>query len=208
MNYRALFATGAIVLGSVIALAEAASENDTASKTVTVEMTTNVGAIVMELDAQRAPVSVKNFVSYARKGHYKETVFHRVIEGFMIQCGGLDKHLKEKPTLEPIINEASNGLKNDKYTVAMARTSDPNSATSQFFINTGDNSFLNRDEAEDGYGYTVFGRVIKGKEVVDKINSVPTQVQSNPMFPAMLMRDVPVEPIMITDVKIIGDKEG
>ncbi len=207
MNYRALFATGAIVLGSVIALADAAKDKHTASNTVTVEMTTNVGAIVMELDAERAPKTVKNFLNYARKGHYQDTVFHRVIEGFMVQCGGLDKYLKEKPTMEPVPNEAGNGLKNDKYTVAMARTSDPNSATSQFFINTGDNSFLNRDEAEDGYGYTVFGRVVKGQEVIDKINSVPTQVQSNPMFPAMLMRDVPVEPIMITAVKIIGDEE-
>ncbi|QDT09223.1 peptidylprolyl isomerase [Planctomycetes bacterium K23_9] len=207
MNYRALCATGAIVLGSVIAVANAADELK-ADAAVTVEMTTNLGTVVMELDAQKAPQSVKNFVTYARKGHYNDTVFHRVIEGFMAQGGGLDKFLKEKPTLAPVPNEAANGLKNAKYTVAMARTSDPNSATSQFFINTGDNHFLNRDEAEDGYGYAVFGRVVKGQEVVDKINEVATQPQPNPAFPAMLMRDVPVEPIVITSVKILGDKEG
>lgn len=206
MNYRALFATGAIVLGSVIALADAATEKQNAAKTVTVQMTTNVGVIVMELDSERAPRSVKNFVSYAKAGHYKDTVFHRVIKDFMVQGGGLDVHLKEKDTAAPIPNEASNGLKNDKYTVAMARTSDPDSATSQFFINTGANTFLNRDEAEDGYGYTVFGKVVEGQEVVDKMNEAATQVQSNPVFPAMLMRDVPVEPIVIQEVKILGNE--
>ncbi|MGB7344387.1 MAG: peptidylprolyl isomerase [Pirellulaceae bacterium] len=205
MNYRALCAAGAIVLGSVIALADAAN-NEKQTGIVTVEITTNLGALVLELDSERAPQSVKNFLTYAEKGHYKETVFHRVIEDFMAQGGGLDRHLKEKPTLAPIPNEAGNGLKNEKYTVAMARTSDPNSATSQFFINTGDNQFLNRDEAEDGYGYTVFGKVVKGQEVVDKMNEAPTQVQSNPEFPAMLMRDVPVDPILITDVKVVADK--
>ncbi|NND99103.1 MAG: peptidyl-prolyl cis-trans isomerase [Pirellulaceae bacterium] len=186
-----------------------ATANDTAavppvSGIVTVEMKTSQGVIVMELDADKAPMTVKNFIQYIAADHYKETVFHRVIDGFMIQGGGLDRYLKEKPTSDPIANESANGLKNDKYTVAMARTSDPNSATSQFFINTGENGFLNRDEAEDGYGYTVFGRVVEGQEVVDKINKAPTQVQSNPLFPAMLMRDVPVDPIMIQDMKITG----
>lgn len=208
MNYRALCATGAIVLGSVIAFADAADKKQAAPNQtgiVTVQVTTNAGEIVMELNAEKAPRSVQNFLQYAAKGHYDDTVFHRVIDGFMVQGGGLDQFLKEKPTLDPVPNEASNGLKNEPYSVAMARTSDPNSATSQFFINTGDNHFLNREEADDGYGYTVFGKVVDGQEVVDKINKAPTQIVPNPAFPAMLMRDVPADPIMITKVTIQGD---
>ncbi len=206
MNYRALCATGAIVIGSVIALADAA--NDTPTGIVTVEITTNLGPIVAELDADRAPKSVENFIAYARKGHYNETIFHRVIDGFMAQGGGLDSQLKEKPARPPIPNEAANGLRNEPYTLAMARTSNPDSATSQFFINTGNNHFLNRDEAEDGYGYTVFGKVVKGQAVVDKINKTPTRVVPNPAFPAMLMRDVPVDPIVIQEVVVISDRKG
>ena len=199
MNYRAICAAGAIVLGSVIALA--------AEKTITgivnVEVKTNVGTMVLELDADKAPKTVANFLQYVEKDHYAGTIFHRVIDGFMIQGGGLDRSLKEKPSMPAVQNEAGNGLKNDKYTVAMARSTDPNSATCQFFINMTDNGFLNRDEAEDGYGYTVFGRLVKGNEVADAIGKSPTRVESNPAFPAMLMRDVPVDPIVIESVQVL-----
>lgn len=199
MNYRAICAAGAIVLGSVIALA--------AEKTITgivnVEVKTNVGTMVLELDADKAPKTVANFLQYVEKDHYAGTIFHRVIDGFMIQGGGLDRSLKEKPGMPAVQNEAGNGLKNDKYTVAMARSNDPNSATCQFFINMTDNGFLNRDEAEDGYGYTVFGRLVKGNEVADAIGKSPTRVESNPAFPAMLMRDVPVDPIVIESVRVL-----
>lgn len=199
MNYRAICAAGAIVLGSVIALA--------AEKTITgivnVEVKTNVGTMVLELDADKAPKTVANFLQYVEKDHYAGTIFHRVIDGFMIQGGGLDRSLKEKPGMPAVQNEAGNGLKNDKYTVAMARSTDPNSATCQFFINMTDNGFLNRDEAEDGYGYTVFGRLVKGNEVADAIGKSPTRVESNPAFPAMLMRDVPVDPIVIESVRVL-----
>ncbi len=199
MNYRAICAAGAIVLGSVIALA--------AEKTITgivnVEVKTNVGTMVLELDADKAPKTVANFLQYVEKDHYAGTIFHRVIDGFMIQGGGLDRSLKEKPSMPAVQNEAGNGLKNDKYTVAMARSTDPNSATCQFFINMTDNGFLNRDEAEDGYGYTVFGRLVKGNEVADAIGKSPTRVESNPAFPAMLMRDVPVDPIVIESVRVL-----
>lgn len=199
MNYRAICAAGAIVLGSVIALA--------AEKTITgivnVEVKTNVGTMVLGLDADKAPKTVANFLQYVEKDHYAGTIFHRVIDGFMIQGGGLDRSLKEKPSMPAVQNEAGNGLKNDKYTVAMARSTDPNSATCQFFINMTDNGFLNRDEAEDGYGYTVFGRLVKGNEVADAIGKSPTRVESNPAFPAMLMRDVPVDPIVIESVRVL-----
>ncbi|MEM7294394.1 MAG: peptidylprolyl isomerase [Pseudomonadota bacterium] len=170
---------------------------------VTVELDTSEGKIVLELNTEKAPKTVENFVKYVKSGHYEGTVFHRVIADFMIQGGGLDKELKEKPTEDPVRNEAGNGLRNDKYTVAMARTADPHSATSQFFINTKSNAFLNREQAQDGYGYTVFGKVTEGTEVVDKINKVQTHPRPNPAFPAMLMRDVPVNPIVIKSVKVV-----
>ena len=167
-----------------------------AADPVIIELTTGEGVIRLELDAEKAPKSVANFVSYVESGHYIGTVFHRVIPGFMIQGGGMGADMHEKRTEPPIVNEAGNGLKNLKYTVAMARTGDPHSATSQFFVNVADNGFLNRAESQDGFGYAVFGKVVKGKEVVDKIAAKKTGLKAG-------MDDVPVEPITITSAKVV-----
>jgi peptidyl-prolyl cis-trans isomerase B (cyclophilin B) len=141
----------------------------------TVELHTSAGVIRLELDDVKAPLSVENFLAYVKSGHYDGTVFHRVIKGFMVQGGGMDGDMKQKSTREPITNEAENGLLNDKYTVAMARTSDPHSATAQFFINAADNAFLNfRAANAQGWGYAVFGRVVQGQDVVDRIEAVKT----------------------------------
>jgi peptidyl-prolyl cis-trans isomerase B (cyclophilin B) len=141
----------------------------------TVELHTSAGVIRLELDDTKAPASVENFLGYVKAGHYDGTVFHRVIKGFMIQGGGMDGEMKQKGTRAPIKNEADNGLLNDKYTVAMARTSDPHSATAQFFINAADNRFLNFRSADpQGWGYAVFGRVVQGQDVVDRIETVKT----------------------------------
>jgi peptidyl-prolyl cis-trans isomerase B (cyclophilin B) len=135
----------------------------------------NYGVITLELDQDKAPKSVENFLAYAKKGHYDNTVFHRVIPGFMVQGGGFEPGMKQKPSDAPIGNEANNGLKNDNYTVAMARTNDPHSATGQFFINIADNAFLNHTApSAQGWGYAVFGKVVGGKDVVDKIKAVKT----------------------------------
>ncbi|UZD56261.1 peptidylprolyl isomerase [Caldimonas aquatica] len=140
-----------------------------------VELHTNHGVIKLELDADKAPKTVENFLNYVRRGHYDGTIFHRVIDGFMIQGGGFEPGMKQKPTDPPIENEANNGLKNDRYTIAMARTQAPHSATAQFFINVADNEFLNfRSESLQGWGYAVFGKVVEGTEVVDKIKGVKT----------------------------------
>ena len=141
----------------------------------TVELQTTAGVIRVELDEAKAPASAENFLAYVRSGHYDGTVFHRVIKGFMIQGGGMDADMKQKQTRGPIANEANNGLKNAKYTLAMARTSDPHSATAQFFINTADNAFLNfKAENSQGWGYAVFGQVVAGHEVVDAIEGSQT----------------------------------
>ncbi|MBL8352982.1 MAG: peptidyl-prolyl cis-trans isomerase [Burkholderiaceae bacterium] len=143
--------------------------------TKTVELSTSAGAIRIELDDARAPQTVANFLAYVNNGHYDGTIFHRVIKGFMIQGGGFTADMKQKPTGAEIRNEASNGLKNDKYTLAMARTSAPHSATAQFFINATDNDFLNfRSESAQGWGYAVFGKVVAGTDVVDRIEQVAT----------------------------------
>ena len=135
----------------------------------------NHGVITLELDAEKAPKSAENFLSYVKKGHYDNTVFHRVIPGFMVQGGGFEPGMQQKPTGAEIENEANNGLKNDNYTVAMARTSAPHSATAQFFINVADNGFLNHTAPNaQGWGYAVFGKVVGGTDVVDKIKAVPT----------------------------------
>lgn len=170
------------------------------AKPVKAEIVTTAGTIVVELDADKAPKTVENFIQYAKSGHYAGTIFHRVIPGFMIQGGGLDKNLQEKPTRSPVINEAGNGLTNDPYTLAMARTPDPHSATSQFFINVAKNDSLDRKNSQDGFGYAVFGKVIKGKEVVDKIAKVPTRPAAGGH------QNVPVEPIVIEEVRILGDE--
>jgi cyclophilin family peptidyl-prolyl cis-trans isomerase len=147
-----------------------------------------------ELYQDKAPISVKNFLSYIEKGHYKGTIFHRVIDNFMIQGGGFDKDLKEKSTGAPIKNEAGNGLKNEVGTLAMARTNEVDSATAQFFINVADNSFLDhRDNSPMGFGYAVFGKVTKGMPVVNKIKSVKTGSR-------MPLEDVPLEPVVILDI--------
>ena len=165
-----------------------------------VKLHTNFGTIVLELDAAKAPETVKNFLAYVEAGHYDNTVFHRVIGGFMIQGGGFEPDMKQKPIQAPIQNEATNGLKNDRYTIAMARTGDPHSATAQFFINHRDNAMLNYPSG-DGWGYAVFGKVTQGMDIVDKIAKVPTG------NPSMMIRDVPVEPVVILSVKITPDKK-
>ena len=143
--------------------------------TRTVQLDTSKGTLRIELDEAAAPASVANFLAYVGKGHYDGTVFHRVIKGFMVQGGGFEPGMKQKPTAAPIRNEANNGLKNRRYTLAMARTGDPHSATAQFFVNTVDNGFLDfRSESPQGWGYAVFGRVVAGTEVVDAIEGVAT----------------------------------
>jgi peptidyl-prolyl cis-trans isomerase A (cyclophilin A) len=165
------------------------------SATPQVEIKTTMGDIVVELDREKAPKSVDNFLAYVKSGFYKGTIFHRVIDGFMIQTGGFDEKLKQKKTNKPIPIESQNGLLNDKYTLAMARTGDPNSATSQFFINVENNEALNYP-GRDGFGYTVFGKVIKGEDVVDKIKGV--LVDDKGMF-----QNIPVIPIVIKSATIL-----
>ncbi len=160
--------------------------------TKTVELTTSAGVIRLELDDTKAPVTVANFLEYVNSGHYNGTIFHRVIKGFMVQGGGFEPGLKQKPTKGEIQNEASNGLKNDKYTIAMARTSAPHSASAQFFINGTDNDFLNfKSESAQGWGYAVFGKVVAGSEVVDAIEKVKTGRKG-------FHDDVPLEDVVIT----------
>ena len=162
-----------------------------------VKLTTNHGAITLELDAQRAPATVANFLEYVKSGHFDNTVFHRVIDGFMIQGGGFEPGLKQKPTRAPVKNEADNKLKNDNYTVAMARTSDPHSASAQFFINDADNDFLNhKSQSAKCWGYCVFGRVTSGTEVVDKIKRVKTGNRG-------MHQDVPLEDVVIQKAEVI-----
>lgn len=161
-----------------------------------VEIETNLGNIVVQLSPSRAPITVKNFIRYVEEGHYSNTIFHRVIPGFMIQGGGFTADMVQKPTHDPIPLEARGGLKNDKYTIAMARTMYPHSATSQFYINVNDNSFLNADQAQDGNGYKVFGRVVSGMDVVDRIAEVPTGYRAG-------MQDVPRETVTIKSAKLL-----
>ena len=160
-----------------------------------VTMSTSLGEIVIELDGERAPQSVNNFLQYVDDGFYAETLFHRVIEGFMIQGGGFTADYQRKPTRQPVSNEAYNGLRNDRYTIAMARTTAPHSATSQFFINNENNRNLNHtDTSQRGWGYTVFGKVVEGKEVVDEISLVRTGAGGP------FSRDAPVEPVVILSI--------
>ena len=165
--------------------------------TKTVEMVTSAGTMRIELDDAKAPASVANFLAYAAKGHYADTVFHRVIKGFMVQGGGFAVGMTQKPTDAPIANEANNGLKNAKYTLAMARTSVPDSATAQFFINTKDNGFLDfTAESAQGWGYAVFGRVVSGTEIVDAIERMRTGRKG-------MHDDVPVEDVVILSVTLV-----
>jgi peptidyl-prolyl cis-trans isomerase B (cyclophilin B) len=156
-----------------------------------VELHTNKGIIRIELDAEKAPKSAANFLAYVKSGHFDGTVFHRVIDGFMIQGGGFEPGMKQKPTQAPIQNEANNGLKNKRYTLAMARTNDPHSATAQFFINVGDNAFLDHTApSAQGWGYAVFGHVVEGQDVVDAIKAVKTGGKGG-------HQDVPLEDVVI-----------
>ena len=162
-----------------------------------VKLETNMGDIVLKLDARKAPNTVANFIQYVKSGHYDGTVFHRVIKGFMIQGGGMTPEMKEKTTQAPIRNEANNGLRNKKYTIAMARTNQPHSASAQFFINTKDNDFLDfKSETPEGWGYAVFGKVISGFDTVDKIESVLTGRRG-------MHDDVPQSPVVIKKAVIV-----
>jgi peptidyl-prolyl cis-trans isomerase B (cyclophilin B) len=162
-----------------------------------VDLETSAGTIRVELDDEKAPETVKNFLTNVENGHFDGTVFHRVIKGFMIQGGGFEPGMKQKPTGSTIRNEASNGLKNAKYTLAMARTSEPHSATAQFFINAADNEFLNfKSESQQGWGYAVFGRVVSGQDVVDQIERVRTGNRGG-------HADVPLDDVTITRATVV-----
>ena len=164
-----------------------------------VELDTNMGAIVIELNEEKAPKTVENFLNYVKSGHYDGTIFHRIIDGFMIQGGGMDADMNEKATNAPVENEADNGLKNDAGTIAMARTQDPHSATSQFFVNVKDNDFLNHSGKNmQGWGYTVFGKVTSGMDVIEKMRGVPTGRFG-------MHADVPKEPVVIKSATIISE---
>ncbi|HEY3599360.1 MAG TPA: peptidylprolyl isomerase [Paraburkholderia sp.] len=162
-----------------------------------VELHTNHGIIKLELDVEKAPKSVENFLNYVKAGHYDNTVFHRVIDGFMIQGGGFEPGMQQKPTEGPITNEANNGLKNVNGSVAMARTNDPHSATAQFFINVNDNEFLNHSSpTPQGWGYAVFGKVVEGLDVVEKIRKVKTGSKG-------FHQDVPVDDVIIEKAVVV-----
>ncbi len=186
--FKKLFVLGAGLLLTLTALASPS-----------VEIQTNLGKIVIELDSAKAPKTVQNFVQYANDGFYNGTIFHRVMDGFMIQGGGFSTNMQQKTTGKPIENEAKNGLKNDRGTIAMARTQAPHSATSQFFINHKDNAMLDYP-SPDGWGYAVFGKVTQGMDIVDKIAKVPTGNRGG-------HQNVPVEPVVIQSVKVISDKK-
>lgn len=162
-----------------------------------IKLTTSLGVITLELDAEKAPETVKNFIAYVEAGHYDGTIFHRVIKDFMIQGGGMLPDMSQKSTQAPVKNEAANGLKNVRGSIAMARTSDPHSATAQFFINTVDNDFLNfRNESVQGWGYCVFGKVVEGMEVVDQIRAVKTGKSG-------FHSDVPLEAVVIEKAEVV-----
>jgi peptidyl-prolyl cis-trans isomerase B (cyclophilin B) len=162
-----------------------------------VKLHTNFGVITLDLDAAKAPETVKNFIAYVESGHYGNTVFHRVIDGFMVQGGGFEPGMKQKPTRAPVKNEATNGLKNDRYTVAMARTNDPHSATAQFFINVKDNDFLNHTaQTPQGWGYCVFGKVVEGQDVVDRIKAVKTGRSG-------MHQDVPQQDVIVERAEVV-----
>ena len=190
------------ILVSIFALLFFAAFSFAQDKNPIVVLKTTEGDIYIELFPDKAPKTVENFLKYVKEGFYNGVIFHRVIDGFVIQAGGFDKNFKyKKPTHPPIKNEADNGLMNLRGTIAMARTSDPHSANAQFFINLKDNHFLNhKDKTPQGWGYTVFGKVIKGMDVVDKIAKTPTTIKATPYG---YMRDVPVKPIIILEAKVI-----
>lgn len=171
------------------------SHSSTQGNKKMVKIHTNLGAFTLQLDAEKAPLTVKNFLDYVNAGFYNNTIFHRVIDGFMIQGGGFEPGMKQKPTNPPVKNEAANGLRNDTYSIAMARTSNPQSATAQFFINLTNNSFLDYP-GQDGWGYCVFGKVVEGTEVVDAIRKVKTGFKAG-------HQDVPQEDVIITKAELV-----
>ena len=185
----------------LVMLSAAASAPGALAADPNVEMTTNFGTIWIELYPAKAPKTVENFLQYVKEGHFNGTIFHRVIDNFMIQGGGFDQKYKHKSTRAPVENEGKNGLTNDLGTVAMARTSAPHSATSQFFINGKNNDFLNADNAQDGWGYTVFGKVVSGMDVVMKISKLSTG--SGGPFST----DVPKEMVVIESITLVADKK-
>jgi cyclophilin family peptidyl-prolyl cis-trans isomerase len=166
-----------------------------------VDIKTNAGTIRLELYPEKAPKTVENFLRYVKEGHYNGTIFHRVIDGFMVQGGGFDGSYKQKPTRDPVQNEAKGGLKNDAGTVAMARTPDPHSASAQFFINLKNNDFLNAERSQDGWGYAVFGKVVSGMDVVTKIAKTPTGA-AGPFG-----SDVPKQAVVIESVTVVAAKK-
>jgi peptidyl-prolyl cis-trans isomerase B (cyclophilin B) len=196
LQLKQLFVVAACLI-VLLSFGKSESSRGAEAKPILVTLQTNQGDITLELSKDKAPATVANFLAYAKEGFYNGTIFHRVINGFMIQGGGMDANLQAKPTRPPVKNEADNGLSNAPYTVAMARTGDPHSATAQFFINVADNSKLNYSAPNPpGWGYAVFGKVVKGQEVVDKIKAVPTTTRG-------LYENVPVEPIIINKAVIV-----
>ena len=196
---KSLFLATFLAAGMV---AGGGSDSPAEKKAPRVEIKTNHGTIVVELPSEAAPKTVENFLSYVKDGFYDGTIFHRVIKGFMLQGGGFTPDMKQKPTKSPVPNEADNGLKNDRGTIAMARTMDPDSATAQFFINTVDNEFLNhQSKTTRGWGYCVFGKVVEGLDVVDAIEGQKTTSKAG-------HQDVPVEPVVIEKVEVISGGHG
>ncbi len=192
-----LFSSCSLFFALTPSIAQSFKPLKTTGKTM-VRFETTAGTIEIELFTEKAPKTVANFLEYVKSGHYTNTLFHRVINGFMIQGGGMEAGMKQKPTPRTVENEANNGIRNDKYTVAMARTNDPHSASAQFFINVADNDFLNfKSPTPQGWGYCVFGQVTKGKEVVDTIKTVRTASKS-------FHQDVPVEDILILKAEVIS----
>ncbi|QIL43589.1 peptidyl-prolyl cis-trans isomerase [Acidovorax sp. HDW3] len=187
---KSALALAGIALAAHFSIATAAEEHPK------VKLATSLGDIVVELEPEKAPLTVENFLQYVKDKHYDGTIFHRVIDGFMIQGGGFDTKQQQKPTREPIQLESKNGLKNDTYTIAMARTANPHTATAQFFINVKNNDMLNAPKP-DGYGYTVFGKVIKGQDVVDKIKATPTQDRGG------AFQNLPTTPVVIQSATLI-----
>jgi cyclophilin family peptidyl-prolyl cis-trans isomerase len=203
LKFGALFAVCLWVLiapSALLGQTEKASPPVKKGSHMFVQLTTSLGDIILELNQEAAPKTTANFLQYVQEGHYNGTVFHRVIPGFMIQGGGLDEDLNERPTRPPIENEAQNGLIHDHYAVAMARTPDPHSATSQFFIDTNKNDFLNFTSTSpaSGWGYAVFGRVVKGQDVVDAIEKTPTSNKS-------YHQDVPETPVVIEKAEVLAE---
>ncbi len=180
---------------SLISTASFSTENQTDSQPTKVKLQTTLGDIVIQLDPQKAPITVSNFITYVKSGFYNGTIFHRIIPGFMAQGGGFDINMRKKPTLAAIKNESNNGLKNDRATISMARTSNPDSATAQFFINYGNNSSLNFP-AQRGSGYAVFGIVVEGMDVVDKMAKMPTSSRAG-------LRNVPTTDIVIEEASLV-----